>query len=653
MRVAVTSWGVDSAQSHSSAGNSILAKRVRSARDSGCQTPIIPSAYPKEINMYFKSFIAALRRQKPLEDSRLVQKSQLSRCLSLVDLTALGIGSTLGLGIYVLAGQVAATKAGPSVVLSFAVAAIASIFAGLCYAEFGARVPKAGSAYVYSYITVGEFMAFIIGWNLVLEYLIGTASVARGYSAYLDSLVKESGWSFASCFRHYMPIDIPHLSAYPDFLSAALTILISVILCIGAKESTKFNSVFTLLNILVVIFVIICGSLKADFQNWNISLEQVQNWTRLQPDLTEDRGTGGFFPFGFSGMMAGAATCFFGFVGFDIIATSGEEARNPQKAIPIAISLSLFLVFLAYFGVSAVQTLMWPYYEQNVDAPLPLVFDKVGWKFAKWIVSIGALFGLSTSLLGAMFPLPRILYAMATDGLIFKNLATIHPKYKTPVIATMLSGFSAAFLSAIFDVNQLADMMSIGTLLAYSLVALSVIILRYTEITYINIDGPDGSGSGEDMDAQSFVSSLLNLRSTSGLDSETASASKILITASCILISALDLILVVFASDLAAMRLYAIVLASIVFLALAACITALKRQPQSTAGLSFKVPGVPFIPFLSIFVNLYLMMKLSVATWARFVVWMVMGFVIYFSYGIFKSTGAESSKDHERSEETA
>lgn len=593
--------------------------------------------------MRFRSLITALRRKKPIEDSGEVQKSRLNRCMSLVDLTALGIGSTLGLGIYVLAGQVAATKAGPSVVLSFAVAAVASIFAGLCYAEFGARVPKAGSAYVYSYITVGEFMAFIIGWNLVLEYLIGTASVARGYSAYLDSLVKESGWSFASCFRYYMPIDIPHLSAYPDFLSAALTILISVILCIGAKESTRFNSVFTLLNILVVVFVIVCGSFKADFKNWNITPEQVQNWTHSQPDVPEYRGNGGFFPFGFSGMMAGAATCFFGFVGFDIIATSGEEARNPQKAIPIAISVSLSLVFLAYFGISSVQTLMWPYYEQNVDAPLPFVFDKVGWHSAKWIVTIGALFGLSTSLLGAMFPLPRILYAMATDGLIFKNLATVHPKYQTPVIATLLSGFSAAFLSAIFDVNQLADMMSIGTLLAYSLVALSVILLRYTEVSFVHRSESDLS-EGEMID-QSFISRIFNLRSTCELDSVTSSTSTMLITWTFILISGFDLLLVTVAADFSTMESHEITLVSIVLTLLITCVKALSRQPQSTRGFSFKVPCVPFVPLLSIFVNLYLMMKLSLTTWVRFVVWMAIGFAIYFSYGIFKSTGAERSKD--------
>lgn len=177
-------------------------------------------------------------------------------------------------------------------------------------------------------------------------------------------------------------------------------------------------------------------------------------------------------------MMAGAATCFYGFVGFDIIATTGEEAKNPRKSIPIAIASSLFIVFLSYTGVSATQTLIWPYFDQNTDAPLPYVFDRIGYRIAKWIVSFGALAGLSTSLLGAMFPLPRILYAMANDGLIFQFLGRVHERFKTPIFATLISGLLAASLAAIFDVSQLADMMSIGTLLAYSLVAISVLILR-------------------------------------------------------------------------------------------------------------------------------------------------------------------------------
>lgn len=625
--------------------------------------------------MTWGSFVNSLKRRKRLDDPSALTETKLNRCLTTFDLTCLGIGSTLGLGIYVLAGQVASTKAGPAVVLSFAVAAVASLFAGLCYAEFGARVPKAGSAYVYSYITVGEFMAFAIGWNLVLEYLIGTASVARGYSAYIDSLVQETGWSFQSFFRSIMPINVSQLSKYPDLLASLITISLSLMLTLGAKESTKFNSIFTLINIIIVIYVIVCGAFKVDFHNWNLSEQEIRvriaNTT--SPAEHPDPGTGGFFPFGISGMMAGAATCFYGYIGFDVIATTGEEAKNPQKSIPVAITVSLLIIFLSYFGISAVETLMWPYYDQNRDAPLPYVFAQVGWPVAKWVISVGALAGLSTSLLGAMFPLPRILYAMASDGLIYRSLANVHPRFQTPVLATIVSGLIASFLTAIFDVGQLADMMSIGTLLAYSLVALSVLLLRYSdmgqegsaeervtlttingqqvqspvsEVTILNERTPDRGMSYR------FLSVLFNLSRVPLPTHATARTSMIMIGFSCFFILILDMILVIGEDRLSAHDAYIIVPLCIVVLLLVSSVVSLSRQPQSNRKLSFKVPAVPVIPLLSIWINIYLMMKLSIPTWIRFGVWMGIGLVIYFTYGIFNSTGA-MREDEKQSELTS
>lgn len=321
---------------------------------------------------------------------------------------------------------------------------------------------------MYSYVTVGEFMAFVIGWNLVLEYVIGTASVARGYSGYIDSLVNGT---IARHFREWMPFNVSHMSEYPDFLALGITLLLTFMLAVGVKESTKFNSVFTGINLIVVLYVIICGAFQSDIHNWQLDPKK--------DAIPEGHGSGGFFPFGVSGMMAGAATCFYGFIGFDVIATTGEEVKNPQKSIPISIVLSLFFIFMAYFGVSTVQTLMWPYWDQNNDAPLPYIFGKVGWPVAQYIITVGALAGLSTSLLGAMFPLPRVLYAMGSDGLIFRCLAEVHPRFKTPLLSTFVSGICAGVFAMMFNITELADMMSIGTLLAYSLVAISVLILRY------------------------------------------------------------------------------------------------------------------------------------------------------------------------------
>nr|CAH7724907.1 unnamed protein product [Callosobruchus chinensis] len=303
-----------------------------------------------------------LTRKKVLDEGS-VEETRLSRVLSTYDLTALGVGSTLGVGVYVLAGHVAKDTAGPSVVLSFLIAAVASLFAGLCYAEFGARVPKAGSAYVYSYVCVGEFVAFVIGWNLILEYVIGSASVARGLSLYLDTLINNT---MQNAFIEVAPIDIPYLSKYFDFFACSISIILAVALAMGIKESSFVNNIITILNILVILFVIIAGSTEvsftqkllfpADIANWEVDPNKVINGTHV--------GKGGFFPFGVEGMIKGAATCFYGFVGFDCIATTGEEVRNPKRAIPISIMLSLFIIFLSYFGISTVVTLMLPYYEQ-------------------------------------------------------------------------------------------------------------------------------------------------------------------------------------------------------------------------------------------------------------------------------------------------
>lgn len=280
--------------------------------------------------------------QKKLVDPKSLSQTELSRCLSIFDLAALGIGSTLGAGIYVLAGEVARSIAGPSIVISFFIAAVASILSGLCYAEFGARVPKAGSAYVYSYVTMGELCAFVIGWNLFLEYVIGASSVARAWSEYFDSILN-------SRIRNYTLTNIGEihasgLSRYPDFFALLLVLLVTFILGIGVKNSSRFNNVFTGINLLVILFITCVGLYFAKGENW-----------------TRD-----FAPFGISGIFSGAATCFYAFVGFDVIATTGEEARNPSRAIPIAIVLALGKMYSSLFIKSTTQVCFVYKYRPNL-----------------------------------------------------------------------------------------------------------------------------------------------------------------------------------------------------------------------------------------------------------------------------------------------
>ncbi|KAJ0176865.1 hypothetical protein K1T71_008044 [Dendrolimus kikuchii] len=559
--------------------------------------------------------LEVLRRCKRLEDDD--KSTPLARCLGLFDLTALGVGSTLGLGVYVLAGAVAKTVAGPAVTISFLVAAIASAFAGLCYAEFAARVPKAGSAYVYSYVSVGEFIAFTIGWNLILEYVIGTASVAKGMALYIDSLCNNT---MAKTMVEALPINVSFLADYPDFFAFGLVLLITVLLGVGVSESTKLNNVFTALNMITVIIVVIAGAVKSNPANWYIKLEDIP------PEYASQAGAGGFMPWGIAGVMAGAAKCFFGFVGFDCVATTGEEAKNPKRDIPISIVLSLIIIFVSYFSIATVLTMMLPYYLQDADAPFPHVFTEANLPVIKWIVTIGAIFALCTSLLGAMFPLPRVLYAMGSDRVLFKCLANINKKTQTPILATILSGLLSATMSAVFNLNQLIDMMSIGTLLAYTIVATSVLILRYEEETPLPVQGmqpvPESPWS---IIKQTF--NLLGLKYPTQLSASIAK-------------STIAIFFLVALATCALMRWeQAGVALGVLGAALLVLLVVLYRQPRNDVKhLSFKVPLVPLVPYLSVCMNVYLMVQLDHQTWIRFIIWLIIGYLIYFIYGVWYSS---------------
>ncbi|XP_037719240.1 cationic amino acid transporter 2 isoform X1 [Drosophila subpulchrella] len=561
-----------------------------------------------------------LTRKKPLEDSN---ESKLAKVLSAFDLTALGIGSTLGVGVYVLAGEVSKQYAGPAVVVSFLIAAIASIFAGLCYAEFGARVPKAGSAYIYSYVTIGEFIAFLIGWNLILEYAIGSASVVKGLSTYLDQLC---GNPMSTFLGTHMPLNIDGMGAYPDLFAFVVTILFSLAIAVGAKESTRVNNVFTMLNLGVVLFVIIAGLFKVSSSNWSIPKSEVP----------EGYGNGGFMPYGVSGIIKGAAVCFYGFIGFDCIATAGEEAKNPKKSIPFAVIVSLAMIFLAYFGVSTVLTMMLPYFEQDEKAPLPHVFRINGWHVAEYVVSIGAMFGLCSSMMGAMFPLPRIVFAMSNDGLLFKFLGDISEKYKTPFKGTMITGLLTGILAAVFNLSQLVNMMSIGTLLAYSMVASCVLMLRY-EVDDRRESRIVGNGRALSLEQDRPCALWRRIFNLNGQAVPTKQSSRI-VTYSVTLFSlwcmVFSQILTKFEEDIANVTSFDGIKLVLGTIPLVLLLLIISRQPTSGVKLSFKVPLVPWLPGISILINIYLMIKLDILTWVRFSIWIAIGLAIFLSYGI-------------------
>ncbi|XP_070560917.1 cationic amino acid transporter 4-like [Ptychodera flava] len=582
-------------------------------------------------------FLRKISRLKTFESD--VIETSLKRCLNALDLTLIGIGGMVGAGLYVLTGTVAKEMAGPAVFISFIIAGFASLLAAFCYAEFGARVPKAGSAYVYTYVTIGEMWAFLIGWSIILEHLIASASVARAWSGYLDGLLNNRIRNFTYTHVTGGPFHIQFLAPYPDFLAAGLVLVLSVCVALGAKFSAKLNTVLTFINLSVVVFVLCLGFYLADIRNWE--------------------SDGGFAPFGFSGIISGAAACFYAYVGFDVIATSGEEVKNPARSIPIALIVSLTVVSLAYVGASMTLTLMVPYYAIKPESAFPDAFLKHQMHWAQYIVGVGALGSMTASLLTKLFALPRSIYAMANDGLLFSFLAKVNSITQVPVFATIISGILAGVLAVIFDLQALVEFLSIGTLVAYTIVAASVIVQRYQPHVMrvcISRDGDCdqdhlsghfqneenakedqncGNTVTEDKDLGKLKKRFENLRFLASFTPGTVAAFATLMMG--IFMLAFAALITHESHAVISGESWVIILVVLFALMVVAWFTLICMHNQNTTASTFKVPFVPFLPALSMFCNSVLMMKLSYLTWIRFTIWITIGVILYFTYGIRKS----------------
>ena len=477
----------------------------------------------------------SLLRTKSVEASVADSESgefALKKNLSALDLTVFGIGVIIGAGIFTVTGRAAHAMAGPAIVLSFLLGAICCGLAALCYAELSSAVPVAGSAYTFSYATMGELIAWIVGWDLLLELVLASGVVAQGWSAYFNILVGEWGWKLPD-----------HLQGQPgwfdhfDIAAFGLVAVLTVLVALGIKESLRVNMALVALKLFIVVFIIVMGIQYIDTKNYSPFIppaQPVEQANGLKQPLWEMLT--GMEPqaFGVMGVISGAALVFFAYIGFDVVATTAEETRNPKRDLPIGIIGSLVVCTILYVSVSLVITGMVSYDKIDPKGALAAAFSGVGHPGYAQVISAGAVAGLATVVMTLMIGATRVLYSMARDGLLPRGMARTNEKTGTPVTMTLVMGLLIAIAAAVIPIGEFEEMVNIGTLSAFFLVSLAVPILR-------------------------------------------------------------------------------------------------KRRPDLERP--FKVPGSPVLPWISAVICLYLMLNLPVETWLRFLVWLVIGFAIYFLYG--------------------
>ena len=467
----------------------------------------------------------SLFSKKPL--SELMQEAEsdtLRRSLGAFSLTTLGIGAVIGAGIFVITGTAAAQFAGPALVISMLIAGVGCAFAGLCYAEFASMIPVAGSAYTYAYATLGELFAWIIGWDLILEYALGASTIAVGWAGNVQSFLQDFGLGIPA--RWAGPpgsvVTLPGGSTVHGVLNvpAALVVLaISVLLIIGIRESAGLNTVIVIIKVVVLLLFVAFGAAYINRANWH-------------PFVPPNEGHFGVF--GWSGVLRGAGVIFFAFIGFDAVSTAAQEARNPQRDMPIGIMVSLVICTILYVAVALVLTGIVKYTQLNVPAPIALGIDATGIKWLKPIVKLGAIMGLTSTMLVMLLGQPRIFYSMSRDGLLPPLLGKIHPRFRTPYVTTAITGVVVALVAGLFPIAVLTQLTAMGTLLAFVMVCMGVLVLR-------------------------------------------------------------------------------------------------KREPH--LNRPFKTPGMPWVPIAGALICFAQMVGLPGETWARLVIWLVIGLAIYFWYG--------------------
>jgi APA family basic amino acid/polyamine antiporter len=442
-------------------------------------------------DLFAKKDLASLRSEADATEGGL------HRTLGPLDLVALGVGAIIGAGIFVLTGSAAAKYAGPAIVLSFVVAGIACGFAGLCYAEFASLIPVAGSAYTYGYASLGELIAWIIGWDLILEYAFGAATVAVGWSGYMNSFLQDLGiqlppaltaspgtelvlwhdrWQRLTTVDTALkaakvdPTSLPHVSASFDLVALLIIVLVTTVLVIGIRESANVNTVIVLVKVSIVIVFIGIAVSALSSAGWEPAKK---NWEPFLPP-----NTGEFGKYGWSGVLRGAGVIFFAYIGFDAVSTAAQEAKKPQRDMPIGILGSLLICTVLYILVSGLLTALVPYSALDVPDPVAVGVDAAGVKWGSWLVKLGAIAGLGSVMLVMLLGQSRVLFSMSKDGLLWPWAGKIHPRFRTPYLSSISVGVFVAFFAALVPIGVLGELVSIGTLLAFVIVCASVWLMR-------------------------------------------------------------------------------------------------------------------------------------------------------------------------------
>ena len=450
----------------------------------------------------------------------------LRKRLNAFDLTVFGVGVVIGTGIFVLTGEAAATSAGPAVAVSFVIAGFVCALAALCYAEFASTVPVAGSAYTFSYASLGELVAWIIGWDLILELALGASTVASGWSDYFADVMKSAGWTVPSSI---------HGDGH-NLVAALVVLILTAVICLGIKVSAQVNMIAVLVKVAIVLFVIVAGFFYVKSSNYHPFVPPAGTpeapGATSSSSLLQDIGVNPG-PFGIGGVVSAASLVFFAFIGFDVVATSAEETKKPQRDLPIGIIASLIICTTLYVLVSIVVTGMVKFNQISVDAPLAEAFRAVGRPGFATLISVGALIGLTTVMMILMMGQSRVFFAMSRDRLLPPVFSTVSPRFGVPVRVQVTTGVAIAAIAFFVPLTSLAKLVNIGTLFAFVVVAAGVLVIRYTH----------------------------------------------------------------------------------------------PNLPRA-----FRTPLMPVLPVVSILASFYLMLNLPAATWVRFLIWMAIGFIVYFGY---------------------